>query len=96
MATAIVSALSGAKIRNDVAMTGEITIRGRVLPIGGLKEKVIAAKRAGISKVILPYDNQGDLSEIPNEIKEGMEFVLAKEMKDVIDNVVFEGEKIWK
>jgi ATP-dependent protease La len=96
MATAIVSALTGAAVRNDVAMTGEITIRGNILAIGGLKEKVIAAKQAGIKKVIVPFDNKRDLSEIPDSIKEGMKFVFAKEMDEVFNNAIVEGENIWR
>lgn len=96
MATAMVSALTGASVRNDVAMTGEITIRGRILAIGGLKEKVIAARQAGIKKVIVPFDNKRDLSEIPDSIKEGMEFVFAKEMDEVFNNAIAEGENIWR
>ncbi|MBQ4347727.1 MAG: endopeptidase La [Firmicutes bacterium] len=96
MATAMLSALTGAYVRNDVAMTGEITIRGRVLPIGGLKEKIIAAKRAGITKVIVPYENRSDLEEIPESIKENIEFVLAREMSDVLDNALADGESVWR
>jgi ATP-dependent Lon protease len=96
MATAMVSALTGAAVRNDVAMTGEITIRGRILAIGGLKEKIIAAKQAGIKKVIVPFDNKRDLSEIPESIKNGMEFVFAKEMDEVFNNAIAEGENIWR
>ncbi len=86
MATAMLSALSDIPVRNDVCMTGEITIRGRVLPIGGLKEKVLAAKRAGLSKVILPEENQRDLQELPAYIQDGMEFVLVKDMQQVLDH----------
>ena len=96
MAMAMLSALTGAKIRNDVAMTGEITLRGRVLPIGGLKEKVLAAKKAGVTKVILPKQNEKDLKELETPIKENITFVLAKTMEDVISEAVAEGEKIWK
>lgn len=96
MATAMISALTGAKIRNDVAMTGEITIRGRVLPIGGLKEKVLAAKKAGVKKIVIPFDNKEDLDEIPENIKDGIDFVFAKEMEDVLKAAVLKGEKVWK
>ncbi len=91
MATAMVSALTGHSVRNDVAMTGEITIRGRVLPIGGLKEKVIAAKRAGIQRVIIPRENEKDLKEIPENIKNSMDFVLAQDMGDVLGSALVGG-----
>lgn len=96
MATAMISALTGAYVKNNVAMTGEITIRGRVLPIGGLKEKIIAAKRAGIEKVIIPLENKKDLQEIPQNIIEDLNFVYAKDMNDVLNNVFAEGESIWR
>ena len=93
MATAIISALTGRKVRNDVAMTGEITIRGRVLPIGGLQEKVLAAKKVGIKTVILPKENEKDLDEIMDEIKDGMQFVLAETVEDVLQTALVKGEK---
>ena len=93
MATAIISALTGRKVRNDVTMTGEITIRGRVLPIGGLQEKVLAAKKVGIKTVILPKENKKDLDEIMDEIKDGMQFVLAETMEDVLQTALVKGEK---
>lgn len=96
MTTAMLSALTGAKVRNDVAMTGEVTIRGRVLAIGGLQEKVLAAKKAGVKTVILPKQNEKDLQEISDEIKEGLEFVLAKEMDDVLKHALAKGESVWK
>ena len=77
-------------------MTGEVTIRGRVLPIGGLKEKVLAAKRAGIQTVILPQDNLEDLSEISDKIKEGMNFVPVSRMEEVLKYAIVEGGRIWK
>ena len=80
-------------MRNDVAMTGEITIRGRVLPIGGLQEKVLAAKKVGIKTVILPKENEKDLDEIMDEIKDGMQFVLAETMEDVLQTALVKGEK---
>ena len=93
MATAILSAVTGKPVRADVAMTGEITIRGRVLPIGGLQEKVLAAKKVGIKTVILPKENKKDLDEIMDEIKDGMQFVLAETMEDVLQTALVKGEK---
>ena len=84
MATAILSAVSEKKVDPLVAMTGEITLRGRVLPIGGLKEKVLAAKNAGIKKVLVPIDNQKDIDEISDEIKEGIEIIFVETMEQVI------------
>ncbi len=84
MATAILSAASNKKVDPLVAMTGEITLRGRVLAIGGLKEKVLAAKNAGIKKVLVPIENQKDIEEISEEIKEGMEIVFVETMEQVI------------
>ena len=75
MATVIVSMLTGIPVRRDVAMTGEITLRGRVLPIGGLKEKLLAALRGGIKKVLIPEDNAKDLADIPASVKNGLEIV---------------------
>lgn len=69
MATALASAVTGQKVRHDVAMTGEITLRGRVLPVGGIKEKVLAAHRAGIKTLVLPKDNKKDLDEIPKRLE---------------------------
>lgn len=84
MATAILSAVSEKKVDPLVTMTGEITLRGRVLPIGGLKEKVLAAKNAGIKKVLVPIDNQKDIDEISDEIKEGIEIIFVETMEQVI------------
>jgi ATP-dependent Lon protease len=83
--SALVSLLTGIRVRHDVAMTGEITLRGRVLPIGGLKEKVLAAHRAGIKRVIVPERNRGDLDEVPEEIKNELEFVYVSRMDQVIE-----------
>ncbi|MFT5658698.1 MAG: ATP-dependent Lon protease [Gammaproteobacteria bacterium] len=84
MVTALASAYSGLKARNDTAMTGEITLSGLVLPIGGLKEKVLAAHRAGFKQVILPKDNEADLAELPDQIREDIQFVLAEQISDVL------------
>lgn len=96
MALAVLSALTGAKIKSNVAMTGEVTLRGRVLPIGGLKEKVTAAKQAGIDTILIPFENKPNLEEIPKNIRDGITFIPVETMKEVIDNAVAEGEKIWK
>ncbi|NLJ71894.1 MAG: endopeptidase La [Syntrophomonadaceae bacterium] len=84
IATALASAMSNTPVKSNVAMTGEITLRGRVLPIGGVKEKVLAANRAGIDTVILPIDNKKDLTEIPANIKRKMKFVLVNHMDEVL------------
>ncbi len=83
--TAIVSLLTGIRVRHDVAMTGEITLRGRVLPIGGLKEKILAAHRAGIKRVIVPERNRNDLEEVPEDVKHDIEFIFVSQMGQVID-----------
>ncbi len=84
MAAAVLSAVTGIPVRADVAMTGEITLRGRVLPIGGLKEKLLAAKKAGIKKVLVPDENRPDVEEIESEITEGLEIVFVKQMEEVL------------
>jgi ATP-dependent Lon protease len=84
MITAIVSIMTGIPVRKDVAMTGEITLRGRVLPIGGLKEKLLAALRGGIKKVLIPEDNAKDLAEIPDNVKSGLDIMPVARMDDVI------------
>ena len=91
MTTAMVSALTNIAVRNDIAMTGEVTIRGRVLPIGGLNEKVLAAKRIGISNIIVPEANSSDISEMPEEIKNGMNFIYVKEMSQVLESALTGG-----
>ena len=85
MTTALVSALSGIPVRGDVAMTGEITLRGRVLPIGGLREKTMAAYKEGLKAVIIPAGNKGDLDEVDEAVKDNMEFIFAERITDVLD-----------
>jgi ATP-dependent Lon protease len=84
MATSIVSVLTGIPVRRDVAMTGEITLRGRVLPIGGLKEKLLAALRAGIKTVFIPKDNEKDLAEIPDNVKNHLVLIPVSDVDEVI------------
>ena len=84
MASAVVSALSGRPVRHDIAMTGEITLRGRVLPIGGVKEKVLGAVRAGITSIILPKDNEADLEDLPKEVRDKIQISLASELGEVL------------
>ena len=84
MATAIISVLTGIPIRKDVAMTGEITLRGRVLPIGGLKEKLLAALRGGIKTVLIPKENEKDLADIPDNVKKGLEIVPVSTVDEVL------------
>jgi ATP-dependent Lon protease len=88
MATAIVSVMTGIPVRKDVAMTGEITLRGRVLPIGGLKEKLLAALRGGIKKVLIPEENAKDLAEIPDNVKSGMEIVPVSRVGEVLGHAL--------
>jgi len=85
MATALISALSNRPVRNDIAMTGEVTLRGRVLPIGGLKEKALGAMRGGVRKVIIPEKNRKDLAEIPKSIKRKLEFIPVSSMEQVLE-----------
>jgi ATP-dependent Lon protease len=94
MATAIASTLSQIPVRRDLAMTGEITLRGRVLPIGGLKEKLLAAKRAKLTTVILPKRNKKDLDEIPKHILKGLHLVFADTMDDVMKVALRRGPKL--
>jgi ATP-dependent Lon protease len=88
MATAIVSVMTGIPIRRDIAMTGEITLRGRVLPIGGLKEKLLAALRGGLKKVLIPEENAKDLAEIPDSVKNGLEIVPVSRMEEVLKHAL--------
>ncbi len=89
LATAMVSAFIKIPVRNDIAMTGEITLGGRVLPVGGLKEKLLAANRAGIKSVLAPKENEKDLREIPGNVKEGLDIKLVKTMDEVLDLALF-------
>ncbi len=88
MTTALVSLLTNRPVRSDVGMTGEITLRGQVLPIGGVKEKVLAAHRAGLKKVILPSLNEPDLEDIPEEVRSAMEFILVEQIEEVLENAL--------
>ena len=91
MATAVLSALTKIPVYASVAMTGEVTLRGRVLPIGGLKEKMLAAKTAGIKKVLVPAENEKDVEEISKEIKSGLEIVYVKSMDEVLGHALVKG-----
>ncbi|WP_080844554.1 endopeptidase La [Cytobacillus gottheilii] len=88
IATALVSALSGRSIRKEVGMTGEITLRGRVLPIGGLKEKSLSAHRAGLRKIILPKDNEKDIDDIPESVRNELDFVLVSHLDEVLEHAL--------
>jgi ATP-dependent Lon protease len=85
MVTALASLLSGRPVRSDVAMTGEVTLTGQVLPIGGLKEKALAAQRNGIRSVIAPELNEQDIDEIPEHLRKDLEFVFVSEVGEVLD-----------
>jgi ATP-dependent Lon protease len=93
MATALVSLVSGRKVKPKVGMTGEITLRGQVLPIGGVKEKVLAAHRNGLRTVILPKRNEQDLDDVPEEIKKAMKFVFVETVDDVIKSALEPAKK---
>jgi len=84
IATALISAFTGRPVRHDVGMTGEITLRGRVLPVGGLKEKMLTAHRASIKTVIIPKRNKKDLVEVPQRVKRNINIILAEQMEDVL------------
>jgi ATP-dependent Lon protease len=85
MATALASLLTGRVVRNDLAMTGEITLRGQVLPVGGIKEKVLAAHRAGLKTVILPNRNEKDLEDLPQEVRDSLKFILVEKVDQVFE-----------
>ena len=93
MCTAIISTLTGIPVRKDIAMTGEITLRGKVLPVGGIREKVMAAHRAGIRKVLLPAENDVDIPDIPEVVRNDMEFVLLRNVDDALKEVLVKDKK---
>jgi ATP-dependent Lon protease len=93
LATALISALANKEVDGEVAMTGEVTLRGRVLPVGGIKSKVLAAHRAGIKKIVLCKKNKKDLEEVPDNIKRDLEFVLVEEMDQVLAEAIVEGDE---
>ena len=88
MAVAMISSLTGIPVRTDVSMTGEVTLRGRVLPVGGIKEKVLAAHRAGVKKVLLPAENERDIDDIPETVRSQLEFILLKDVDDALREVL--------
>lgn len=96
MATAMMSAITGQKARADVAMTGEITLRGRILPIGGLKEKLLAAKNAGIKTVFVPKENRPDVEELSTEITKGLEILFVSHIDEVLGKVLLKKEETEK
>jgi ATP-dependent Lon protease len=93
MATALASLLLDRPVRADVGMTGEITLRGQVLPVGGVKEKVLAAHRVGLKTVILPQRNEPDLDDVPQDVKEEMKFILADQVDQVFTAALAEGRE---
>ena len=84
MAVSIISVITGIPVRRDVAMTGEVTLRGRALPIGGLKEKLLAALRAGITTVVIPKENEKDLAEVPDNVKTGLKIIPVSSVGEVL------------
>jgi len=92
MCTAIISTLTNTPVRKDVAMTGEITLRGKVLPVGGIREKVLAAHRAGIKKVLLPAENEADIEEIPANVRKKLEFVLIHNVSEALEHALVKPE----
>jgi ATP-dependent Lon protease len=83
VATALLSVLTGRSVRADLAMTGEVTLRGRVLPVGGVKEKVLAAHRAGVRRIVLPRRNEKDLEDLPTSVREELQFILVDALSEV-------------
>ena len=88
MVTALVSLLSGRPVRSSVGMTGEVTLQGKVLPIGGVKQKLLAAHRAGLTEVILPYRNEADLEDLPASVRQAMTVHLVKDVREVIEKAL--------
>ena len=93
MCTSMISALTSTPVRKDLAMTGEITLRGKVLPVGGIKEKVIAAHRAGVKKVLLPKDNMKDIDELPQNVRKELEFRSIETIDEVLEEALVKEEK---
>jgi ATP-dependent Lon protease len=93
MATAVLSAITKTKVRRDLAMTGEISLRGRVMPVGGLKEKILAAKTLGVKTVLVPEENKRDVEEIDHEITDGVEIIYVQKMEEVIRHAFLSKEK---
>jgi ATP-dependent Lon protease len=98
MCTSIVSALTRRPVHSDIAMTGEITLRGRILPIGGLKEKILAAHRGRIKKVIIPRENEKDLKEIPQSVLKEIEIIMVEHMDEVLSHalILAQGDTLFK
>ena len=96
MCLSVISALTGRRVRKEVAMTGEITLRGKILPVGGIKEKVLAAHRYGLTHIILPRQNEQDLDEIAEEVKSQMTFILVDNIDQVLDAALLEKPKATK
>jgi ATP-dependent Lon protease len=90
LATALCSAFTGKPIKRNLSMTGEITLRGKVLPVGGIKEKILAAKRSGIKKIILPEKNKKDLQELNKKYLDGIDFIFVKDIKEVVNAAMIE------
>jgi ATP-dependent Lon protease len=88
LVTALASLYSNTPVRSDVAMTGEITLSGLVLPVGGIKEKMLAARRAGLYRVVLPRDNEHDLRELPGSVRDEMEFILVEQIEEALSATV--------
>jgi ATP-dependent Lon protease len=84
----MISTLTGIPVRKEVAMTGEVTLRGKVLPVGGIREKVLAAHRAGIKKILLPKDNERDIEEIPEVVRKKLEFVLISTVDEALEHAL--------